>query len=216
MRRLLNRRVVGRRSLRVNEAVEHRNPGAACEGPWNGMTEEATTIRCSFCGKSQDEVRTIIAGPRVHICDECVDLCNDIIFARAPSIAIHSGWLGVRCGRVSHGDFVQANMSREARPMTSTPGSDSHDHFSWRAAKRVWIGVATPTANPRLQRPAAACDAHRRHSFRSRLQCGGLRTAESLDGNPIEALRIHVGPTQHWSLPGRRRRPTDVRCDGLL
>jgi len=44
------------------------------------------TLRCSFCGKSQDEVRKLIAGPDVHICDECVDLCNDIIFGEAPSI----------------------------------------------------------------------------------------------------------------------------------
>jgi ATP-dependent Clp protease ATP-binding subunit ClpX len=35
--------------------------------------------RCSFCGKSQDEVKKLIAGPSVYICDECVDLCNDII-----------------------------------------------------------------------------------------------------------------------------------------
>ncbi|CVE07875.1 ATP-dependent Clp protease ATP-binding subunit ClpX [Serratia marcescens] len=34
---------------------------------------------CSFCGKSQHEVRKIIAGPQVYICDECVDLCEDII-----------------------------------------------------------------------------------------------------------------------------------------
>ena len=34
---------------------------------------------CSFCGKSQHEVRKLIAGPSVFICDECVDLCNDII-----------------------------------------------------------------------------------------------------------------------------------------
>ena len=34
---------------------------------------------CSFCGKNQDEVRKLIAGPIVYICDECIDLCNDII-----------------------------------------------------------------------------------------------------------------------------------------
>src|SRR5438067_5533728 len=34
---------------------------------------------CSFCGKSQDEVRKLIAGPTVYLCDECIDLCNDII-----------------------------------------------------------------------------------------------------------------------------------------
>ena len=34
---------------------------------------------CSFCGKSQHEVTKLIAGPSVYICNECVDLCNDII-----------------------------------------------------------------------------------------------------------------------------------------
>lgn len=36
-------------------------------------------LYCSFCGKSQHEVRKLIAGPQVYVCDECVDLCNDII-----------------------------------------------------------------------------------------------------------------------------------------
>jgi ATP-dependent Clp protease ATP-binding subunit ClpX len=36
-------------------------------------------LRCSFCGKSQDEVKKLIAGPTVYICDECIELCNDII-----------------------------------------------------------------------------------------------------------------------------------------
>jgi len=37
------------------------------------------TLSCSFCGKSQKEVRKLIAGPTVYICDECIELCNDII-----------------------------------------------------------------------------------------------------------------------------------------
>jgi len=41
--------------------------------------EPGKTYTCSFCGKSQDEVRKLIAGPTVYICDECIDLCNDII-----------------------------------------------------------------------------------------------------------------------------------------
>ena len=36
-------------------------------------------LRCSFCNKSQREVRKLIAGPNVYICDECVDICLDII-----------------------------------------------------------------------------------------------------------------------------------------
>lgn len=38
-----------------------------------------STVRCSFCGKSQDEVRKIVAGPGVYICNECIELCKDII-----------------------------------------------------------------------------------------------------------------------------------------
>ena len=42
-------------------------------------TKEQKKLHCSFCGKSQDEVKKLIAGPSVYICNECVDLCNDII-----------------------------------------------------------------------------------------------------------------------------------------
>ncbi len=46
--------------------------------PRNGDDRPGNLV-CSFCGKSQDEVRKLIAGPTVYICDECIDLCNDII-----------------------------------------------------------------------------------------------------------------------------------------
>ena len=49
---------------------------AAKESPAN---ELEPPVVCSFCGKSQDQVRKIIAGPKVYICDECIDLCDDII-----------------------------------------------------------------------------------------------------------------------------------------
>jgi len=41
--------------------------------------EEDSNLSCSFCGKSQREVKKLIAGPTVYICDECIELCNDII-----------------------------------------------------------------------------------------------------------------------------------------
>ena len=40
---------------------------------------EEKLLFCSFCGKNQNEVRKLIAGPSVYICNECIDLCNDII-----------------------------------------------------------------------------------------------------------------------------------------
>ena len=39
----------------------------------------ADLLKCSFCGKSQKQVKKLIAGPGVYICDECIDLCNEII-----------------------------------------------------------------------------------------------------------------------------------------
>ncbi|OYU42853.1 MAG: ATP-dependent Clp protease ATP-binding subunit ClpX, partial [Burkholderiales bacterium PBB4] len=42
-------------------------------------------LYCSFCGKSQHEVKKLIAGPSVFICDECIELCNDIIRDEAPA-----------------------------------------------------------------------------------------------------------------------------------
>ena len=47
-------------------------------------TDSNEQLLCSFCGKSQRQVKKLIAGPGVYICDECIDLCNEII-------AKHSG-----------------------------------------------------------------------------------------------------------------------------
>jgi ATP-dependent Clp protease ATP-binding subunit ClpX len=45
----------------------------------NDKTYKGQALNCSFCGKTQDEVRKLVAGPSVYICDECIDLCNDIL-----------------------------------------------------------------------------------------------------------------------------------------
>ena len=43
------------------------------------MSESSDLLKCSFCGKSQKQVKKLIAGPAVYICDECIELCNEII-----------------------------------------------------------------------------------------------------------------------------------------
>jgi len=45
----------------------------------NDIGEGEKLLFCSFCGKNQNEVRKLIAGPSVYVCNECIDLCNDII-----------------------------------------------------------------------------------------------------------------------------------------
>jgi hypothetical protein len=51
-------------------------------------------LKCSFCGKSQKEVKKLIAGPGVYICDECIELCNEIIDDELDS---------VKAGKVTRG-----------------------------------------------------------------------------------------------------------------
>ena len=45
----------------------------------DGNNGDGKLLHCNFCGKSQHEVRKLIAGPSVYVCDECVELCMDII-----------------------------------------------------------------------------------------------------------------------------------------
>jgi ATP-dependent Clp protease ATP-binding subunit ClpX len=54
-------------------------------------SDSKNTLYCSFCGKSQHEVRKLIAGPTVFICDECVELCMDIIREEHKSGLVKSG-----------------------------------------------------------------------------------------------------------------------------
>ncbi len=56
-----------------------------------GKSDDGKLLYCSFCGKSQHEVRKLIAGPSVFVCDECVELCNDIIREELDERAEHSG-----------------------------------------------------------------------------------------------------------------------------
>lgn len=56
------------------------------------MPERAELLKCSFCGKGQKQVRKLIAGPGVYICDECIDVCNEIIEEEAlPAAAGRAG-----------------------------------------------------------------------------------------------------------------------------
>ena len=60
------------------EGLWYRRPGHL-QARKMKKTAESEVLRCSFCNKDQNDVRKLIAGPTVFICDECVDVCNDII-----------------------------------------------------------------------------------------------------------------------------------------
>ena len=79
-------------------------------------------LLCSFCGKSQRQVKKLIAGPGVYICDECIDLCNEIIdeeLTTAPSFELASS---------SHDDAAVPNLVASptgAAPYTFANGADA-------------------------------------------------------------------------------------------
>ena len=53
--------------------------GAQYDDPVKKWSDDPDVLHCSFCGKSQKQTKKLIAGPGVYICDECIDLCNEII-----------------------------------------------------------------------------------------------------------------------------------------
>src|SRR5271155_506796 len=54
-------------------------------------------LKCSFCGKSQKQVKKLIAGPGVYICDECIDLCNEIIEEEL-AVAVYNHYKRIQAG----------------------------------------------------------------------------------------------------------------------
>ncbi|MFM6199698.1 MAG: ATP-dependent protease ATP-binding subunit ClpX [Dolichospermum sp.] len=85
------------------------------------MSKYDSHLKCSFCGKSQEQVRKLIAGPGVYICDECVDLCNEILdeelldTSNAASAAQKSEPPEKRRTRSSHLSFNQIPKPREIK-----------------------------------------------------------------------------------------------------
>jgi ATP-dependent Clp protease ATP-binding subunit ClpX len=103
------------------------------------MSKYDSHLKCSFCGKSQEQVRKLIAGPGVYICDECVDLCNEILdeelFDSGTSVA----------QPVPRRETLPQNVPRTA----STHCSES-DTQSREKSKIIWM--ITLLGNMRLKR----------------------------------------------------------------
>src|ERR687893_31153 len=72
-------------------------------------TEQNEQLLCSFCGKSQRQVKKLIAGPGVYICDECIDLCNEIIdqepAKRTLSVAVYNHYKRVQMFQAEESDL---------------------------------------------------------------------------------------------------------------
>ena len=103
-------------------------------------------LRCSFCGKPQEKVRRLIAGPGVYICDECVDLCNDILdeeFSGLPGVSRGglSPALGPPSGTTGRGDSSPVTLVSVPKPQDIKAHLDAHVIGQDEAKKALSVAV---------------------------------------------------------------------------
>jgi len=158
--------------------------GAGIRGEGNeqvGGSDSKNTLYCSFCGKSQHEVRKLIAGPTVFICEKCVELCMDISARRqGPSLVkSRDGIPTRRRSASSRDDYVIGPGSRQRRcsrsPSTITTSASIHQtsprcpcevqHLLIGRPLRQDVAGTDAGANPTCRSPWPTHHAHR----------GGLR-----------------------------------------
>ena len=107
-------------------------------------------LKCSFCGKSQKQVKKLIAGPGVYICDECIDLCNEIIEEEL-----------AESGDVK---FDELPKPMEIRPSSTSTWSGQDQ------AKKA-LAVAVYNHYKRIQAESASSPTATASSWRSRTSC---------------------------------------------
>ena len=177
-------------------------------------------LLCSFCGKSQRQVKKLIAGPGVYICDECIDLCNEIIDEEltTPStldldnlprpMEIYA--VPERVRRLPGGGQAHAR-GRGLQPLQARPDGDRRgrgraaevEHPAARA-DRVRQDASRTDARPDPQRPLR--DRRRDGAHRGRLRRGGRREHPA-QADPGGRLRHQEGRDRdHLHRRGRQDR----------
>src|SRR6202042_2927980 len=99
-----------------------------------GGGDSKNTLYCSFCGQSQHEVRKLVAGPTVFICDQCVELCVDIIsLGKVDGEAEYFSWFGTRVANLDidwsqcflvqrHPGFISGALGMHSSPRMPVEG----------------------------------------------------------------------------------------------
>jgi len=84
-------------------------------------------LRCSFCNKSRDQVAKLIAGPQVYICDECIALCNEILFSAGDGALAVSYRPGVAVGASETDLLTSLGEPKSRRPLGPPCGPNGCD-----------------------------------------------------------------------------------------
>jgi ATP-dependent Clp protease ATP-binding subunit ClpX len=100
---------------------------------------------CSFCGKSQREVKKLIAGPTVHICDECIELCNDIIAEEAEKEDLRTGITKIPKPAEIKNILDDYIIGQDQAKKTLSVAV--HNHY-----KRIYSKTGTPSEGVELQK----------------------------------------------------------------
>jgi hypothetical protein len=113
---------------RSGEAVGHQDP------------TPPAVLYCSFCGKTQHEVKALVAGPHVFICDECIDLCSDIIDEQLLRL-IEGDEASARAMATERLSHYANTRARESNAIVSSfSGSSACSHFD--TTQRRWTMIS--------------------------------------------------------------------------
>ncbi|MBZ0274101.1 ATP-dependent Clp protease ATP-binding subunit ClpX [bacterium] len=116
--------------------------------------DDSHNLTCSFCGKSQREVKKLIAGPGVYICDECVDLCNDIIAEETQRDRQRSDASGIPKPREIHNRLDEYVIGQETAKKTLAVAV--HNHYKRIQARADYDDVEIAKSNILLIGPTGS------------------------------------------------------------
>jgi len=130
-------RILGFRDWNVLAAkIEAERGEPTAISPEGQPATASTTFFCSFCGKSQHDVRKLIAGPDVFICDSCVELCDDVLLGEDAAKPVTAEDLRPRGteeliilkAKVVRGLSMSRKLLEQLRPFSNAPADDKTKH----------------------------------------------------------------------------------------
>ncbi|NES78222.1 MULTISPECIES: ATP-dependent protease ATP-binding subunit ClpX [Okeania] len=108
------------------------------------MSRYDSHLKCSFCGKSQDQVRKLIAGPGVYICDECVELCNEILeeeIFNSRKDDTSASEIGAQLANNNYSGKSKASLEAVPKPTEINQYLDHHVIGQYQAKKVLSVAV---------------------------------------------------------------------------